>query len=85
MPAWGLNGTVPGFSIQRTAHPRCPMAKIPGNRFVAVALILCFMAARNAIALIEPLQGVGPRSLLLRPQLGPGEDHGIFGAVHAPL
>jgi hypothetical protein len=32
------------------------MAKIPGNRFVAVALILCFMAARSAIALIEPLQ-----------------------------
>jgi hypothetical protein len=32
------------------------MAKIPGNRFIAVALIVCFMAARNAIALIEPLQ-----------------------------
>jgi len=31
------------------------MAKIPGNRFVAAALILCFMAARNVIALIEPL------------------------------
>jgi len=32
------------------------MTKIRGNRFVAAALMLCFMAARNAIALIEPLQ-----------------------------
>src|SRR5882724_538732 len=86
MPARDLNGTFPGFSIQKdssseVSHGENPWKSIrcgsPDPLFHGGTERHCSHRAAPA--------GVGPRSLLLWPQLGPGEDNGIFGAIHAPL